>query len=172
MPASVIGGISVILNLYYLEVAMEYFNVFGTPIKAGERIDMGSLARKVTAEEKAMFTAMAKEYHANYIQVVRRGRPQVKAGASIFDGRIVSSSKALEEGLIDAVGFLPDAIERARCLAMADAVTPVMYRRHGSPTRSLYDTVPNRPLQPTAFSLNLPGAGSQQTAAVPVTVAN
>jgi protease IV len=157
MPASIVGGIGVILNLYYLEVAMEYFNVFGTPIKAGDRIDMGSPARKMTAAEKAMFTAMAKEYHANYIQVVQRGRPQVKADAAIFDGRILSSSKALEEGLIDAVGFLPDALERARCLAKAEAVMPVMYRRQGSPARSLYDTVPNRPLQATGVSVNLPG---------------
>jgi len=157
MPASVVGGIGVILNLYYLEVAMEYFNVFGTPIKSGNRIDMGSPARKMSVEEKAMLTAMAKEYHANYVQVVRRGRPQVQADAAIFDGRVMSSSKALEEGLIDVVGFLPDAIDRARQLARAEAVTAVMYRRHSSPARSLYDTVPNKPVQSNPLTLNVPG---------------
>lgn len=157
MPSTMIGGIGVILNLYYMELAMEQWNVFGTPIKAGDRIDMGTPIRKMTAEEKQQLTAMAREYHANFKQAVVIGRPQVKADSVVFDGRIVSSSQAREEGLIDAVGFLPDAIERARQLAKADTLAVVMYRRPDSPARSLYATVPNKALQANAVSASIPG---------------
>ncbi len=145
MPSSVIGGIGVILNLYYLELAMEKWDTFGTPIKSGDRIDMGTPIRKMTAQEKKQLTTLAEEYHANFKHVVRANRPQVPANASAFDGRIVSASQAQQEGLIDAVGFLPDVIERARQLAKVESVQVVMYRRPESPARSLYATVPNRP---------------------------
>ncbi|MES1213853.1 MAG: S49 family peptidase, partial [Singulisphaera sp.] len=41
-PTTVTGGIGVILNLYNLEDAMGQFNVVGTPIKAGEHVDLGT----------------------------------------------------------------------------------------------------------------------------------
>lgn len=157
MPSSVIGGIGVILNLYNLELAMEQFNLFGLPIKAGERIDMGTPIRKMTAEEKKLLQAMAKEYHGNFIDMVQRGRPRVNTNAPVFDGRVMSASQAKAENLIDAVGFLPDAIELARQLAHTDSATAVMYRRQGSSARSLYDTVPNRPMALGSPSLNIPG---------------
>jgi protease-4 len=156
-PASVIGGIGVMLNLYYLEIAMEQWNVFGAAIKAGERIDMGSSTRKMTAEEKSLLTTMAKEYHANFRAAVLQGRPQVKADAAIFDGRVMTTAQALQERLVDAAGHLPDAIDRARQMTGAAAVTTVMYRRCGSSAHSVYDTVPNRPTQGSSPLLNLPG---------------
>jgi protease-4 len=157
MPSSVLGGIGVILNLYNLELGMENFNLFALPIKAGDRIDMGTPVRKMTPEEKGLLTAMAKEYHGNFMQAVLRGRPKVKADAKLFDGRIMSASRALEEGLIDAVGFLPDALEAATQLAKAEGATAVMYRRQASPARSLYEIVPNTPMQVGVMPLNVPG---------------
>ncbi len=157
MPSSVIGGIGVILNLYYLELTMEQWNVFATPIKAGDRIDMGTPVRKITAEEKQQLTAMANEYHANFKQAVLRARPQVKPDSTVFDGRILSTTRALEEGLIDAAGLLPDAIERARRLVQAETATVVMYRRPENPARSLYATAPNRPVQSGAVAASIPG---------------
>jgi protease-4 len=157
MPSSVVGGIGCILNLYFLELTMEQWNVFGNPVKAGDRIDMGTPTRKMTAEEKNLLTAMAREYQVNFKEVVRHGRPQVKEDSTVFDGRVMTASKAREEGLIDAVGFLPDAIDRARQLAGAEAVTVVMYRRPSSPARSLYETVPNKPMQATVLSASVPG---------------
>jgi protease-4 len=157
IPASVVGGIGVMLNLYYLEVAMEYWNVFGNPIKSGERIDMGTPTRKMTADEKAMLTAMAQEYHANFKQAVIHGRPRLKADAAVFDGRVMSASKAAEAGLIDAVGCLTEAIERARQLAGAGGAAVVMYSRAASPARSLYEVAPNRPVQGLNMPWSIPG---------------
>jgi protease-4 len=159
MPSSVVGGIGVILNLYYLELAMDYWNSFGRPVKSGDRIDMGTPIRKMTPEEKTMLEAMAQEYHSNFKKAVLAGRPGIKADAAIFDGRVVAPSKALEEGLIDAVGYLPDAIARAGELAKVQhAVTVVMYRRPNSPARSPYETVPNRPQEGgSAFKWSIPG---------------
>jgi protease-4 len=157
MPSSVVGGIGVILNLYFLELAMEQWNVFGTPIKSGDRIDMGTPIRKMTAPEKQQLTAMATEYHSNFKRAVLSSRPQVKADSPAFDGRVLATSQAQAEGLIDGVGFLPDAIDRARQLVKQEAVLVVMYRRPESPARSLYATVPNRPVPVGAVPVSIPG---------------
>lgn len=157
IPAAVIGGIGVKLNLYYLEIAMEQWNAFGTPIKSGDRIDMGTPTRKMTAEEKAMLTSMAREYHDNFKQIVMRNRPRLAAEASLFDGRVMTASKAAEAGLIDGVGFLPDALERARILAGIGSAQVVMYSRSTSPARTMYDVAPNKPVQGLNMPWSVPG---------------
>jgi protease-4 len=157
IPAAVIGGIGVKLNLYYLEIAMEQWNVFGAPVKSGDRIDMGTPTRKITAEEKAMLTSMAQEYHENFKQVVRHNRPRLTAEANLFDGRVMTASKAAEAGLIDGIGFLPDAIERARQLSGLGSAQVVMYSRCTSPSRTLYDVAPNRPVQGLNMPWSVPG---------------
>lgn len=157
-PNSVVGGIGVILNVYFMTLNMEQHNVFEGPfIRAGEHIDMATPVRKISAAEKTLLTDMANEYHANFKQAVLTSRPQVKADAQVFDGRVMTASKAREAGLIDNVGFLPDAIARARDLAKAEAFDVVMYRRAENPTRSLYQTVPNRPTQTNLVSASVPG---------------
>lgn len=157
IPSAVVGGIGVMLNLYFLELTMEQYNVFGNPIKAGDRIDMGSPNRKMTPAEKQMLTEMAREYHENFKRVVLDGRPQVKPESPVFDGRVVAASQAEREGLIDAVGFLPDAIDKAKEMTKAGGAKTIMYRRDGSPARSVYSTVPNQPS----------GQGSLMNASVP-----
>jgi protease-4 len=157
IPAAVVGGIGVKLNLYYLEIAMEQQNVFGAPVKSGERIDMGTPTRKMTAEEKAMLTSMAREYHENFKQVVLHNRPRLTAQADLFDGRVMTASRAAEAGLIDSVGFLSDAIEQARQLAGPGPAQVVMYSRCVSPARTVYDIAPNRPVQGLNMPFSLPG---------------
>ena len=157
IPTAVVGGIGVLLNLYYLEVSMEQWNVFTNPIKAGERIDMGTSQRKMTDNEKAMFTHMAREYHAQFQQAVRRGRPHVKPDATVFDGRILTASQAVEAGLVDTVGYLPEAIATACQLANHGPLHPVVYCRPNSPARTIYATTPNRPIQTNAMPWSVPG---------------
>lgn len=157
IPAAVVGGIGVKLNLYYLELAMNQYNVFGAPVKSGERIDMGTPTRDMTAEEKALLTAMAREYHENFKQVVLHNRPRLTPQAALFDGRVMTASKAAEAGLIDTVGFLPDAIERARQLAGGGPEQVVMYSRCVSPARTVYDVAPNRPVEGLNMPFSIPG---------------
>jgi protease IV len=156
-PTSIVGGIGCMLNLYYMELAMEQWNVFGNQIKAGERIDMGTPTRKMTPDEKAMLTTMAKDYHGQFKQAVLHNRKQIKDDSPVFDGRVMTTAKAIEEGLVDGAGYLSDAIDRARQLAGAADASVVMYRRAGSPARSLYETVPNRPVQGMNMPASIPG---------------
>lgn len=157
IPSAVVGGIGVLLNVYYAEVAMEQMNFFNASIKAGDRVDMGTSARKLTDEEKKLLTEMAQEYHQAFKQTVLRGRPAVKPDADCFDGRVMTAAQAVNAGLVDGLGYLPDAIGTACQLAKSGPARTVMYCRKSAPARTLLATTPNRPIQSTAMPWSVPG---------------
>ncbi len=156
-PTSVVGGIGVVLNLYYATIAMELQNVFDVSIRAGASIDMGSPTRKLTPEERKLFDAMAKEYHSRFKNVVTAARKNVPADAAFLDGRVMSAAQAQQAGLIDGIGYLEDALATARHLSGTGQARPVMYRRKGDPAYSLYATTANRPIHGTFMPYSVPG---------------
>jgi protease-4 len=157
LPSSMVGGIGVVLNLYYAEQGMAQINVFDTSIRSGERIDMGSPVRNLTAEERQLLRSMAADYHDQFKKAVLAGRPRVKADAPSFDGRIMSGPQALAAGLVDSLGSPADAIALARHLAGVDRAVVVLYRRTGDPARTLYATSPNRPINASSLPWSVPG---------------
>lgn len=156
-PSSVVGGIGVVLNLYYATVAMELQNVFDVSVRAGASIDMGSPSRKLSPEERKLFEAMAQEYHARFKSVVTAARRGVRPDAAFFDGRVMSAAQAQQAGLIDGVGYLEDALATARQLSGTAQARPVMYRRKGDPAYSLYASTANRPIHATFMPFSIPG---------------
>jgi protease-4 len=157
-PATVTGGIGVILNLFNLRDLMAQFNVIPQTIKAGELTDIGTSARALTAGEKAILQAMADEYHKHLIADVKRARPAVRDN-NAFDGRIFTGTQAKTIGLVDHIGDLEDTIFLASQVGgVGDArPTVVMYRRTNDPARSIYAITANIPLQGAGLLPNLPG---------------
>jgi protease-4 len=158
-PATVTGGIGVILNLFNLRDLMAQFNVIPQGIKSGDLADIGSSARVLTEAEKKLLQAMSDEFHKQLIDDIKRNRPQA-TDATTFDGRIFTGSQAKKAGLADQVGDLDDALHVAANLGCPGAgARPgvVMYRRGNDPARSIYATTANIPLQGAGVLPNLPG---------------
>ncbi len=174
-PATVTGGVGVVLNLFNLRDLMAQFNVIPQPIKAGANVDIGSSARPLTDADKALLQAMADEFHLKLKAEITRSRPGVNpdAGAT-FDGRIFTASQAQARGLVDHVGDLDAAIDLAAQMGTATATTPackpgcppaatgdrptvVLYRRTNDPAHSIYAVTSNIPLQGAGLLPNIPG---------------
>jgi protease-4 len=157
-PATVTGGVGVVLNLYNLVDTMAQFNVRYQPIKAGPNIDMGSTTAALTPEAKKQLQAMADEFHDHFRQTVRERRPAADlADGTALDGRVFTAHQALRKGLIDQVGFLDDAIACAKELAGQPCAGVVMFRRCNDPARSPYAISPNTPLQAGLVPASIPG---------------
>jgi ClpP class serine protease len=60
-----------------------------------------------------VLSAVAAEYHRLSKQAVLCGRLHVRPDAACFDGRVMTATQAIRVGLIDAVGYLPDALPAA-----------------------------------------------------------
>ncbi|MFO0876007.1 MAG: S49 family peptidase [Gemmataceae bacterium] len=157
IPSSVVGGFGVVMNMYDANDALGQFGWADRSIRSGDKIDMGSLIRKLKPEERTLLTDMARGYHERFKQVVTQARPRMDAKSDLFDGRVMTSQQALQAGLIDAVGYLDEAIALACRLGKTETAQTVMYRRQGDSARTLYASTPNRPVHTTAMPASLPG---------------
>ena len=160
-PTSIVGGVGVILNSYNLEDTMGQFNILSNPIKAGEKIDVGSPERMMEDEERVILQDMADAFHQRFIDQVKFARPNVFRGNStkeLFDGRVFTGVDAESIDLVDRVGYLEDAIDRARALAGLSPSGPVvMLRRDNDRAYTELDKTPNEPMTASLLPFKLPG---------------
>jgi protease-4 len=158
-PTTVTGGFGVILNLYDLQDAMAQFNIIGDPIKSGQNVDMGSPIAPLEEEQRELLQQMSDELHARFKQVVQAGRPSRRLQSEQdFDGRIFTALQAQQRNLVDAIGYLDDAVALAgRLSGSLHQVQVVFYHRPDDPARTPYAITPNAPLQQSMFPLNMPG---------------
>ena len=93
-------------------------------IASGPLKTMGSFARKMTPEEKQIFQALVDDGFRRFKEVINRGRPRLRENPDALErvatGQIFTANQALENGLIDEIGFVEQAIDRAIHLAGLD----------------------------------------------------
>jgi protease IV len=129
-PTTVTGSIGVIMLSLNAEGLMQKVGLAAAAIKSGERKDMGSPFRQLTPEERAIFQSVIDNLHRQFVAklVDRRKIPAVTA-ASLADGRIYTAEQALGHKLIDAIGYVPDALQTARRAAGLDEARVIVYKR-------------------------------------------
>jgi protease-4 len=152
--------------MYSIYEAMQGKGTYDASIKAGQHIDMGSPIYQIGGDDYPrpagqieLLRAMAREFHLRFQDAVTRARPLHDPGREEdFDGRIFSASEARAHHLIDEVGYLDDAIERARALIGGEAAARVvMFRRLNDRALSQYEITPNVPTTTSLFPLSIPG---------------
>jgi protease-4 len=157
-PTTVTGGIGVVLNLYNLEDTMNILNIVSQAVKAGDKIDLGTVTRALEPEEEALLKEMTNEFYDRFRTVVRQQRRQVDATDKVtFDGRVFTASQALKRGLIDQIGYLEDALDLAKERAGQPEAGSVLLHRCGDVGRTPYATTPNYPIHVNLFPASLPG---------------
>ena len=173
-PTSVVGGVGVILNTYNLEDTLGQYNIIPIPVKAGEKIDVGSPQRMMEVEERELLQAMADQFHDRFIDQVLASRgdrlqstgnliaaeeadEEEELRKTLFDGRVVTGTAAAELGLVDSNGYLDDAIQTAGMLAGLPADAPVvLLRRDNDRALSEFDITPNTPMD-SLVPISIPG---------------
>jgi protease-4 len=138
-PTSIVGGMGVILNLYNLMDALNQFNIVGIPVKSGKNVDMGSPLRPIPEESRKLLQDIADEFHQRFEEVVRSSRPNLRGDQDLFDGRVLTAPSAQANDLIDSVGYLAEAIERAEQLGDCDGAAVAMLQRPPNQARTEYD---------------------------------
>src|SRR5574341_787827 len=116
-PGSITGSIGVILQIPNVSGLLQKVGIKTTAIKAGENKDLGSITRDLTEAERRILQAVMDDVHGQFIEAVATGRRLDRARLEpLADGRIFSGRQALGLGLVDELGDLSDAIERAGSL--------------------------------------------------------
>lgn len=129
-PTTVTGSIGVIMVSLNAEGLLQKIGVAAATIKSGERKDMGSPLRALTEEERAIFQSVIDELHRQFVaRVVERRRLAPDTARALADGRVYTAEQALAHGLVDRVGYMPDALALAREAIGVDEARVVVYHR-------------------------------------------
>lgn len=113
-PGTITGSIGVLMKFSNLEGLMSKVGMKAFTLKTGKFKDVGSPARSMSAEEKAMLQSVIESTHSQFVRAVAEGRklPEAKV-REIADGRIFSGEQAMANKLIDRLGTLHDAVLEA-----------------------------------------------------------
>ncbi len=133
-PTTVTGSIGVIMLSPNIAETLAHIGAEVHIFKSGRMKDAGSPFRKMTDADRELFQKLIDGMYARFLAVVAQARPALaKSGKleQLADGRVFLGGEALDNGLIDQLGTLNDAIIKAKDLAgLADeSVLVVQYSR-------------------------------------------
>jgi protease-4 len=117
-PGTLTGSIGVIMEIPNLEGLMTKIGVRTEVIKSGKHKDMASAFRKMEKEDRDILQGVLDNVHEQFIRAVAEGRKlTVDSIRPIADGRIFTGEQAKGLKLVDELGTLQDAIQKAAELA-------------------------------------------------------
>lgn len=126
---SITGSIGVIIETLNYQQLLGKIGVEAVVFKSGKFKDILSGARPMTPEEKDYIQRMVMQTYDKFVGIVAKERniPEDYLRNNIADGRIISGKDALEAKLINGLGQIEDAYEKARQLAKAPNASVIRY---------------------------------------------
>lgn len=113
-PMTLTGSIGVISTFPNFEQLLDKIGVDMLVIKSGAMKDQLSPYREPTEEEIAHWQEITDEAYGRFLSIVAEARElDLEEARELADGRVYTGQQALDLGLVDALGDLPDAIADA-----------------------------------------------------------
>jgi protease-4 len=117
-PGSITGSIGVIAEWYNYADLLKWAKLQDVVFKSGEFKDTGSPSRPLTDAEKAYFQNLIENMFGQFIKDVAASRRMSEADVRrLADGRVYTGREAKDNGLIDELGALQDAVAAAGKMA-------------------------------------------------------
>lgn len=139
-PTTVTGSIGVLFTSLSFAGLMEKVGVEDQTLTGGAFKDAGSPFRRLSDVERGQLQSIVDDLHARFREVVAKGRPKLSKEQieALANGRVYSARQALENGLVDRVGSLEEAVVQIeRGLGVPEARV-VIYHRPREIRRNLY----------------------------------
>jgi protease-4 len=133
------GSIGVIISTLNYRDLFGKFGLESVVFKSGKFKDMLNGAREMSKEEKDYVQSLVMQTYERFLGIVAASR---KLDATALrngpaDGRILSGTDAYAAKLVDQLGYIEDAYEKARTMGKAPGATVVRYVRSYSLDRFL-----------------------------------
>src|SRR5437764_5172921 len=126
---TITGSIGVIIQTLNYQHLFDKVGLASVVFKSGKFKDILNGARPMTPEEQALIQDFVMKTYDKFLGVVARERnlPADNLRNTIADGRILSGRDALNHKLIDGIGQIDDAFNKARELGGAPGAAIVKY---------------------------------------------
>ena len=141
-PTTITGSIGVIFSRPRVTGLMDKVGIDVDVSKSGKNKDIGSPFRAATAEEEKIFQNLTDRLAVRFVDLVAKHRElDPETIAEISTARVYLAQEALKLGLVDEIGYLEKALDRAKKLAqLPEDAKIVVYRRTEYPDDNLYNT--------------------------------
>jgi protease-4 len=129
-PTTFTGSIGVIIQSLNYEGLFDKVGLDAVVFKSGKFKDMLSGSRPMSPEESAYVEGMVKQVYERFLGIVAfsRSLEADQLRGTFADGRILTGRDAKEAGLVDQLGYLEDAYDKARALADAPDAGVIRYQ--------------------------------------------
>lgn len=123
-PTTTTGSIGVIIPHYDLSGLLQRYEIADDSLTSHPNKQMLSMTRPMSDEHRQILGRYLTAAFDRFKEVVKQGRPAFRADSAALDrlatGEIFTADQAKQHGLIDEIGFIEEAIERAGELAQLD----------------------------------------------------
>lgn len=141
-PTTLTGSVGVIFMRPKVGKLMDKIGVSVEVTKSGEKKDLGSPFNETTPEEQAFFKGIIDEYAQRFFSLVKKDRKlNDESMKEVMTASVFLPEKAKSLGLIDAIGYMPDAIAQAKKLAGLSEASVIMFRRDAFANDTVYNSV-------------------------------
>ncbi|MHC4415858.1 MAG: signal peptide peptidase SppA [Planctomycetota bacterium] len=143
-PTTITGSIGVIVQTFNFSEGMRKIGIKADAITSGPNKAMGSPFEPMPPEHRALLQGLVDEFYDNFLAVVVERHADLSAENLewITDGRVVTGRKAVEVGLADRLGSLPEAFEAAKARARVARARLIKYHRPLEYVGSAYARTP------------------------------
>ena len=127
---TITGSIGVIIQTLNYQQLLGKIGLDTVVFKSGQFKDILSGSRPMTEEEKSYIQNMVMQTYGKFVGIVaaERKMPEDELRSGIADGRIISGKDALGFKLINQLGQVEDAYDKARELGGAPGAAVVRYK--------------------------------------------
>lgn len=144
-PTTTTGSIGVIIPHYDISGLLKRFDIVDDSIASHPRKQMLAMTRKMPEDHREILQGQVNIAFERFKKIIFDGRPKLRTEAgelkhgdkNLATGEVFWGPEAKQYGLVDRIGFLEDAIDRAMELANLDKKR-VRVVRYESPA-SLFD---------------------------------
>ena len=141
-PTTLTGSVGVIFIRPKVVDLMQKIGVSVEVNKSGVYKDMGAPFRRTTAEENKILQTMSDRLAIRFTDLVSKHRNIGSAAmGEISTARVFLANDALALGLVDEIGYLDQALAKAKKLAdLPEDAKVVVYRRNEYPDDNIFNT--------------------------------
>lgn len=123
-PATLTGSIGVIAQFPEVTGLFEKIGVEMRTFKSGEFKDIGSPNREITPAEVVILNTVTTQAYDQFVTAIAEGRGMdIAKVRTLGDGRVYTGQQAKDNGLVDQLGTLDDAVAVAGKMANVDGPT-------------------------------------------------
>jgi len=129
-PTTITGSIGVIMPLINIADLVEKYGIEDNSIKSGDMKSIGSPLKKMSEDERKVLRNIVDEMYTRFLNIIAVGRNmKIEDVRKLADGRIYTGKQALDNGLVDQLGYIDDAITLAKDMTGLKEAKIIKYKR-------------------------------------------